>query len=130
MRNADKQEETAMALTEGQRVDYLIRTLEGDNAKAFARKIGMAPPALSALRNGNGMRLPSRIDSILKAYPAVRREWLETGKGYPGDLTVELVRESMQARIDRADRLIDTLTRDLEQKIRIIDMLIEEHGNL
>ena len=65
-----------------ERVDYLIKTLEGDNARAFADKTGIRTDTLSRARNG--IARPSlTFTKILDAYPSVRREWLVEGEGEP-----------------------------------------------
>ena len=105
-------------MTEAERIEFIIRVLESGNASAFGKKIGVGSATASKMRLGKvGFRL--RVDEILKAYPQIRREWLETGQGYPGDLTVDLVRSYYEAKINRCEVIIDHLTRrinELEKK--------------
>ena len=100
-------------MTEAERIDYLIRVLESNSAKDFAKKIGASQTVVTRIRQGQiGIRL--KINAILSAYPAVNREWLETGEGYPGDLTVDLVKARYEAKLNRANAVIDQLLKQLE----------------
>ena len=101
-------------MTEAERIEFIIKVLESGNAKAFGEKIGVGAATASKMRLGKvGFRL--RVDEILKAYPQIRREWLETGEGYPGDLTVDLVRSHYEAKINRCENIIDHLTRRINE---------------
>ena len=51
----------------------------------------------------------------------MNREWLETGVGYPGDLTVELVRDRLMKVVEDRDRVIKTLAKEIELQQRIIE---------
>lgn len=95
-------------MTESERINFLIRAMENGNGAAFAKKIGVSTAMVSRIRNGEvGIRL--RVNDILREYPAVNREWLETGVGYPGDLTVDLVKAHYEDKIKRNENLIDYL---------------------
>jgi hypothetical protein len=100
-------------MTEAERIDFLIKTLESGNAKTFGQKIGASESAMSRMRSGKyGIR--KKINAILLAYPAVNRDWLETGEGYPGDLTIDLVRSYYDAKLARAEAIIDLLIKRIE----------------
>ena len=107
-------------MTEAERLDYLIKTLESGVAVRFAEKTGMSLPKVSRIRGGE-LRLNKQYDAIVRAYPQVNREWLETGVGYPGDLTVDLVKERLTKVIEDRDRIIKTLAREVELQQRIIE---------
>lgn len=93
-----------------ERIDYLIRVLEGNSARSFALKAGIRPDVLSRVRNGRGT--PSfYFDRILLAYPEVSREWLYDGKGLP--LVSEREKSEVIARLDA-----------LEKEIRKLESLI------
>ena len=101
-------------MTEAERINHLINVLEGGNGAAFARKIGVSVPSLSKMRRGHfGIRL--KIDAIVKAYPSVSRAWLETGEGYPGDLTVDLVKAYYEDKMKRKEKVIDQLMKRIEE---------------
>ena len=106
-------------MTEAQRIDFIINALEGGNGSAFAKKIGISTASASKMRRGIfSIRL--KMDAILRAYPTISRTWLETGEGYPGDLTVEIVKAHYEERIQRKEKMIDHLMRridELEAKI-------------
>lgn len=107
-------------MTESERLDYLIKTLESGIAARFAEKTGMTLPKVSRIRSGE-LRLNKQYDAIIRAYPSINRDWLETGVGYPGDLTVDLVRERLMKVVENRDRVIRTLTKELELQQRIIE---------
>lgn len=101
-------------MTEAERIEFIIKTLESGNASAFGNKIGVGAATASKMRLGKvGFRL--RVDEILKAYPQIRREWLETGEGYPGDLTVDLVRSHYEAKINKCEMIIDHLMKRIDE---------------
>lgn len=109
-----------MSMTESERMDYLIKMLESGVAQRFSDKTGIALPKVSRIRSGE-LRLTRHFDSILKAYPEVNREWLETGIGYPGDLSIELVRDRLLKVIEDRDKVIRTLAKEVELQQRIIE---------
>ena len=78
-------------MTEAERIDFLIRHLEGGNGAAFRKKIRANMPTVSKMRKWI-VGYSRRINDIIVAYPAVSRKWLETGEGYPGDLSVDPVK--------------------------------------
>lgn len=101
-------------MTEAERIDYIIRHLEFGSSSDFARKIGLSRATIAKMRRGEiGIRL--NIGRILEEYPQINRTWLETGEGYPGDLSVDLVRERYEEKIRRNERIIDHLTRRIEE---------------
>jgi hypothetical protein len=101
-------------MTEAERIDFIINALEGGNGSAFAQRIGISTPSASKMRRGIfSIRL--KIDAILKAYPSINRTWLETGAGYPGDLTVDIVKAHYEEKIARKERMIDHLMRRIEE---------------
>lgn len=107
-------------MTEAERIDFLINSLESGNKTRFAERIGCSLANLWKIRNGEiGIRL--RVDTICMAYPQINRSWLETGEGYPGDLTTQLVREHYLEKINRAEKTIDQLMKRIEDLERQID---------
>lgn len=107
-------------MTPGERVDLLVRTLSGNNAKMFSERTGISPSILSRIRSGE-LKFTKRVDAILTAYPAVNRQWLETGEGYPGDIDVDMTRNHYLGIIEKRDKLIETLRREIEIQQRIIE---------
>lgn len=101
-------------MTEAQRIEYLITVLEGGVGAEFAKKIGVSHAAVSKMRNGI-FGITKKIDAIIKAYPSVNRDWLETGEGYPGDLTIDLVRAHYERKIKRQEQVIDQLIKKLNE---------------
>lgn len=101
-------------MTEPERIEFLIKVLESGSGQKFAERIGMSSAAISRIRNG-GYGIRRKIDAIIRAYPSVNRDWLETGEGYPGDLTIDLVKAHYERRIKQNERVIDTLIRRIEE---------------
>ena len=101
-------------MTEQERIELLIVNLEGGNGSRFAEKLGTTRATVSRLRNGErGIKF--WVNKIVQAYPAVRREWLTTGEGYPGDLSIELVRAKYEEKIRLSERTISNLIKRIEQ---------------
>lgn len=99
-------------MTEAERIEYLITTLESGSGQKFANRVGLSAASLSRIRKGDyGIRL--KINAILKAYPQVRREWLDTGEGYPGELTIDLVKDHYEKKIKRQEEIIDQLIKKI-----------------
>lgn len=101
-------------MTEAQRIDYLISVLENGVGSEFAKRIGVSHAAVSKMRNGI-FGISKKIDAIIKAYPSVNREWLETGEGYPGDLTIDLVKAHYERKLKRNEQIIDQLLEQLKE---------------
>lgn len=102
-------------MTEAERIDFLIKVLESGNAADFAERIGVSRATANRMRQGKvGIRL--RINDILFAYPAINREWLESGEGYPGDLTIDLVKAHYEAKLKRQEVIIDHLLKTLGER--------------
>lgn len=95
-------------MTEAERLDFLIKTLANGRAVDFANAIHTSKPTLSRIKKGE-LTLAPRITDILKAYPQVNAKWLMTGEGYPGDLSVALVKEHYEAKIKRLEMIIDRI---------------------
>lgn len=107
-------------MTEAERIDLIVRTLEGGNTAEFGRRIGVSKTQALRMRSGtSGIRL--RIKDILYNYPQVNREWLETGEGYPGDLSVDLVKSHFEKKIKQNERVIDTLIKRIEELEKAIE---------
>lgn len=103
-------------MTDCERIDYLIKVLAGDNAAEFAERIGTTRSIVTRIRSPKYPNKITRyVDSIIRAYPAVNRDWLVTGEGYPGDLTVDLVKSHYEAKLNRAEMVIEYLTRRLNE---------------
>lgn len=107
-------------MTEAERMEFLIRRLEAGVAARFSDRTGIPTPKISRIRNGE-LRLVKVVDDILRAYPQVNREWLETGAGYPGDLSIELVKARLTKVIEERDRVIRSLTKELDLQRKIIE---------
>lgn len=101
-------------MTEPERIDFIIKTVEKGKSADFAKKLGISEVTACRLRTGK-IRIRNYITQILQVYPEVRREWLETGEGYPGDMTIDLVRQRYEDKISKADKIIDHLMRRIDE---------------
>jgi transcriptional regulator with XRE-family HTH domain len=95
-------------MTESERIEYLITHLAHGNANRFADRTGMSKANVSKLKSGE-IKIKRSIPKILEAYPQVNRLWLETGEGYPGDISISLVKAHYEEKIKRLENIIDKL---------------------
>lgn len=109
-------------MTEHERIDYLIKTLEGNNAKSFANKTGINPASVSKIRKGS-YHIGRYLDRICSAYSQVNKEWLITGIGDSGVEVRRKTSEEYEKEIERLNGVIDVLTRQIKANLRIIDRL-------
>jgi hypothetical protein len=98
-----------------ERLDYLIKVLAGNNARAFAEKAKIRPDTLSRARRGIN-HPASYFERILTAFPCVSREWLYSGEGEPmveerekGEILVKI--ESLEREVRRLARLIEKMSK-------------------
>ena len=103
-------------MNESERLDYLIRVLEGNNARVFAERAGIRTDCLSRARKGIN-RPSSYFERVLKAYPDVSREWLYDGVGAPFVSMVE--KSEVLVRVERIEKEILRLT-------RLVELLLEK----
>jgi len=99
-------------MKENERIDLLVKILEGDNAKAFATKTGIPPSSLCRVRKGQG-KPASYFGRILDAYPDVRKGWLYTGDGEP--LKEKSERGEILQKIERLEREVRRLASMVEK---------------
>jgi transcriptional regulator with XRE-family HTH domain len=100
-------------MTDSERIEFLITHLAHGNANRFSDRTGISKANVSRLRSGE-LKLKRSVSKILEAYPQVNRPWLETGEGYPGDISIELVKSHYEEKIMRLEKIIDKLiTSDL-----------------
>lgn len=100
-------------MTESERIDFLVNTLEGGKGITFCRKTGIRQNTLTYLRQGK-RRLNRYVQKISEAYPSVRQEWLATGSGEPFVEEVEkgeVLRkiEALEKEVRRLSGLIESL---------------------
>ena len=111
-------------MTESERLEFLIKQLEGGNAAEFARKTGIIKSTICRIRSGQ-LRLKSKVDTIIRTYPCVERHWLETGEGYCGDLSVEVVRNQLKQIVAEKDSIIKALTDELKLNQEVMKKLVK-----
>ena len=111
-------------MTEIERLEFIIKQLEGGNAAEFSRKTGIVSSTICRIRSGQ-LRLRSKIDAIIKTYPCVDRHWLETGEGYCGDLSVEIIRSQMKKIVAEKDSIINALIEELKLNQEVMRKLVK-----
>lgn len=95
-----------------ERIDYLIKVLEGNNARKFADKTGIPPDSLSRARNG--ITNPSTyFTKILKAYDQVRSWWLLTGEGEP--LYEDVEKGEVLMKVEALEKEVRALRKAIEK---------------
>lgn len=112
-------------MTESERIDYLVKVLEGDNARRFADKAGINPATLSKIRKGT-FHVARFADRICSAYPNVNKEWLVVGIGDSGVSVRTKTPEDYEREIKRLNDIIDVLTLQVRQNQRMISRLMDE----
>ena len=103
-------------MTEAERAQYLIDHCCGGSAVNFAKSINIDKTRLSKIVHGQ-LRFAGLYDAVLKAWPDVNPVWLRTGEGYPGDLSVELVKARYEKILAEKDALIRTLQRVIDERL-------------
>ncbi len=100
-------------MTGSERIDLLVKILEGNNAKAFCLKANIPEASLSRVRNGRGN--PSAYyGRIIAAYPQVNKRWLYSGAGEPlkekkekGEILQRL--DSLEKEVKRLASLVEKM---------------------
>lgn len=105
-------------MNEAERIDYLIKTLEGDNAKRFADKTGIRTDTLSRARNGI-IRPSILYTKILNTYPSVSSWWLASGEGEP--FYEDKEKGEIIKRLERIEREIRNLSDAMSALAGVID---------
>ena len=112
-------------MTESERIDFLITHLAHGNATKFGEMIRVRKSTIAKIRSENYRNgLKFYIDKILAVFPQVNKLWLVSGEGYPGDLNVDLVKQHYEDKLRRADKVIDHLTKridELESKLEELE---------
>lgn len=103
-------------MTESERINFLIDAVANGNSIEFGKRLGLVKSTVAKLRSDKYPNsLNGYVSRIIEAYPSVNRMWLTTGEGYPGDLTVDLMKARYEDKLRRADRVIDHLTKRIEE---------------
>lgn len=103
-------------MTEPERIQYLIDHLCGGSAIRFADSIGIDKFRLSKIVHGH-YGIKKHIPVILAVYPDINPDWLRTGEGYPGDLSVSDIKARYEKIIEEKDALIRTLQRVIDDAL-------------
>ena len=111
-------------MTSSERVDYLIKTLEGNNAKRFAYKTGINTSSLCHLRKGRA-HIANYVDRICQGYPQINREWLTTGVGDSGIDIRQKTAQEYEREIGRLNETIRVLIKEIKQNQAIIRKLLK-----
>lgn len=116
-------------MTPAEKIDLIVKELEGGNQAAFAKKVGLAESTVSRVKSGN-MRLTEKvIMKVISTYPLVSADWLRGKSDYPGDISTQVVREKLMAVIADKDVTIARLAAEIERQGRIIDTMIDKKSD-
>lgn len=108
--------------TEVERLELLISALEGDNQLKFATRCGIPASTISRVKMGI-IKLRSQVDKIVTAYPQVSRDWLMTGIGYPGDISLDIAKRYYEKALEERNETIHILSKELEIQQQLIEEL-------
>lgn len=111
---------------------YIMKTIVdegcGGNISMFAAALNINRTSISSVIAGKYSLAPY-LDKIRKVFPGVSEKFLETGEGYPGDLSARQVRESLEAVIKEKDEKIASLMNEIEMQRRIINVFLDKIGS-
>ena len=106
---------------------YIMKTIVdegcGGNISMFAAALNINRTSISSVIAGKYSLAPY-LDKIRKVFPGVSEKFLETGEGYPGDLSARQVRENLEAVIKEKEAQIARLTLEMETQRKVIEMLL------
>nr|DAH79218.1 MAG TPA: Helix-turn-helix of insertion element transposase [Caudoviricetes sp.] len=106
---------------------YIMKTIVdegcGGNISMFAAALNINRTSISSVIAGKYSLAPY-LDKIRKVFPGVSEKFLETGEGYPGDLSARQVRENLEAVIKEKEAQIARLTLEMEMQRKVIEMLL------
>lgn len=106
---------------------YIMKTIVdegcGGNISMFAAALNINRTSISSVIAGKYSLAPY-LDKIRKVFPGVSEKFLDTGEGYPGDLSARQVRESLEAVIKEKEAQIARLTLEMETQRKVIEMLL------
>lgn len=106
---------------------YIMKTIVdegcGGNISMFAAALNINRTSISSVIAGTYSLAPY-LDKIRKVFPGVSEKFLETGEGYPGDLSARQVRENLEAVIKEKEAQIARLTLEMEMQRKVIEMLL------
>ena len=106
---------------------YIMKTIVdegcGGNISMFAAALNINRTSISSVIAGKYSLAPY-LDKIRKVFPGVSEKFLETGEGYPGDLSARQVREKLEAVIKEKEAQIARLTLEMEMQRKVIEMLL------
>lgn len=106
---------------------YIMKTIVdegcGGNISMFAAALNINRTSISSVIAGKYSLAPY-LDKIRKVFPGVSEKFLDTGEGYPGDLSARQVRETLEAVIKEKEAQIARLTLEMETQRKVIEMLL------
>lgn len=106
---------------------YIMKTIVdegcGGNISMFAAALNINRTSISSVIAGKYSLAPY-LDKIRKVFPGVSEKFLDTGEGYPGDLSARQVRENLEAVIKEKEAQIARLTLEMETQRKVIEMLL------
>lgn len=115
----------------GERLKTLIFKM-GKNQSSFASSVGVSHTAIGKIVKGETQPRFSLIDSILKAYPEVSRDWLLEGTGEmfinKPTITPTTPEAYLQDYLKRLEERFEKLSEQLTVKDRQIDRLMDLLG--
>lgn len=120
-------------MTEGERLKLLVDCLCGGSQAKFSRLTKFNRTSLNKLIKGKAKEIglslsEEHIAKIRKAFPCVSEDFLRTGEGYPGDITIDLTRRRYKALLANKDKKIESLQVELERANKIIEALLKQKG--
>ena len=118
-------------MTEGERLELLVRELCSNNQAEFSRAVGIPPTVINKIIRGlaekEGVALREKyVARICSAFPSVNVEWLRTGKGLPGPISTYYIREERAKEVEELNKEIAFLKEQLAVMQKMLEKLLKQ----
>lgn len=98
----------------------------GGSTKLASLLLGSYSSSISAIMSGKYALAP-QLGKIRKAFPLISEEFLDTGEGDPGYLSVVQTKDSLNEVIRKKDEQIANLMNEVEMQRRIINIFLDKN---
>lgn len=116
-------------MTEGERLAFIIGEICDGNQSRFARLCGINITEINKIVNGKGDALGVKlsetyINRICRTFPRVNPDFLRGFSEYPGELSVETIRQEYEKRLAEKEAIIADLRKELEFQRRVLEKFL------
>lgn len=97
----------------------------GGSTKLASLLLGSFSSSISAIMSGKYALAP-QLGKIRKAFPLISEDFLETGEGDPGCLSIMQMKDKYDAIIAEKDDTIARLVNEMETQRKVIELLLKK----